>query len=192
MADGITRRDFVMQAGAAGAALLTNGSSLISVAQENTDSNKRIVSMLGACFIPSKPGDPGYADLESHGISDFVMQKLPSAALSLFNDGAKEFFGGKAFIELEPEQKEQYLALIEEGSKLTDPKQKLQLQAFYRGARSQILTVYYKNFPLEEYILGEDGLPKTQPGDTHQVTNPNVWKDKQLVTGWDIAGYKVK
>jgi choline dehydrogenase-like flavoprotein len=188
MPDEISRRDFVKQA-AAGAALLTN-SGLMSAAQDAPDSNKHIVAMLGTCFIPSKPGDPGYADLESHGISDFVMQKLPADSLVMFNEGAKEFFGGKLFVELDEAQRENYLGIIEDGSKLTDPKQRLRLQAFYRGARSQILTVYYKNFPLEEYTVGPGGLPKTQPGDTHQVTNPNVWKDKKLVTGWDIAGYK--
>ena len=41
-------------------------------------------------FIPSKPGDPGYADLESHGISDFVMEKLPGEALVMFNDAARQ------------------------------------------------------------------------------------------------------
>lgn len=193
MADEITRRDFMKQA-AASAALVTGGAPLAAVAQAagsqaTADPNQAIVAALGATFIPSKPGDPGYAELESHGISAFVMEKLPAAALADFNDGAKGFFDGKAFVELDEHGREQYLGIIEDGTKITDPRTKLKLQTFYRGARSQILTVFYGNFPLDEYTLLPDGLPKTQPGDTHQVTNPNVWKDKKLVTGWDIAGY---
>ncbi len=188
MADEISRRDFVMQA-AAGAAMLTGGGTLAAVGQVVANPNKAIVAALGSVFIPSRPGDPGYAELEAHGISDVVMEKLPADALASFNEAAKAFFGGKAFIDLDEKQREEYLGIIDEGTKLTDPRQKLRLQAFYRGARTQILTVYYKNFPLDEYTLGTNGLPKVQAGDTHQVTSPNVWKDKKLVTGWDVAGY---
>lgn len=188
MADELSRRDFVKQA-AVSAAVLSGGGVLTAAAQGAANPNKPIVAALGSVFIPSKPGDPGYADLESYGISEVVMEKLPADALVMFNEAAKTFFAGKTFVELTEPQREEYLGIIEDGSKLTDPREKLRLQAFYRGARSQILTVYYKNFPLDEYTLGADGLPKTQPGDTHQITNPNVWKDKKLVTGWDIAGY---
>ena len=191
MNDEISRRDFVKQA-AASAAILTTVSSagtLVAGAQATVDPSKKIVAALGPVFIPSKPGDPGYADLEVHGISDFVLQKLPADSLDDFNDGAKPFFGGKAFVDLTEAQRVQYVGILADGSKITDPEMKVRLQAFYRAARSQILTVYYKNFPLEEYLVDAQGLPKTQSGDTHQVTNPNVWKDKKLVTGWDVAGY---
>jgi choline dehydrogenase-like flavoprotein len=189
MAEEISRREFVKQAAAGAAQLATNGTRS-AVAQGGADPNLKIVSALGATFIPSKPGDPGFAELESHGISAAVMEKLPAEALVTFNEAAKTFFAGKTFADLDENEREQYLKIIEDGSKLTDPAQKLRLQAFYRGARSQILTVYYKNFPLDDYTLEANGLPKTQPGDSHQVTNPNVWKDKKLVTGWDVAGYK--
>jgi choline dehydrogenase-like flavoprotein len=190
MTDEISRREFVKQA-AAGAALLAGVSGgVLAGAEVTADPNKRIVAALGAVFIPSKTGDPGYADLESHGISDFVMQKLPAALLDTFNAGAQPYFDGRSFLDLNDDQRGQYVALVADGSKLTDPKQKALLQSFYRAARTRIMTVYYGNFPLEDYKPDAQGVPLTQPGDTHQVTNPDVWKPKNLVTGWNIAGYK--
>jgi choline dehydrogenase-like flavoprotein len=192
MADEISRREFVKHA-AVGAAILASTSgagALIAVPAGPLDPNKRIVAALGAVFIPSKPGDPGYAELEPQGISDFVMEKLPVEALTIFNTNSQSFFDGKSFLDLSEKQREEYLALIADGHKLTDPEQKVHLQSFYRAARNRILSVYYKNFPLEEYKANAQGIPMTQPGDTHQITNPNVWKDKKIVTGWDIAGYK--
>jgi hypothetical protein len=191
VSDEISRRDFVKQAAASAAILsgVSGASTLAAAAQAPVDPSKRIVAALGPVFIPSKVGDPGYANLEAQGISDFVLQKLPADSLDDFNTGAKPFFGGKEFVDLTEAQREEYVGIIADGSKITDPETKVRLQSFYRAARNQILTVYYKNFPLEEFLVDAQGLPKTQPGDRHQVTNPNVWKDKKLVTGWDIAGY---
>src|SRR5262249_53678640 len=69
----------------------------------------------------------------------------------------------------------------------TDEEQRRHLQAFYRGARTRILSVYYKNFPEHEAKRNAQGEPILQPGDAHQITNPN---SRKIVTGWDIAGYK--
>ena len=165
-------------------------------------------------FIPSKPGDPGYAELESYGITDFVMngekksdadnrhsndplanaaagaEFFPMDGVAPFNSAAQKFFDGKSFLELDEKQRGDYFALIVDGSKISDEAERKSLQAFYRGARTRILSVYYKNFPVQSIKRNADGEPILHPGDTHQITNPNVWKDKKLVTGWDIAGFK--
>jgi choline dehydrogenase-like flavoprotein len=192
MISDISRRNFVKSA-AASAALVTGssiGGALQAVAQVAIDPGKAVVAALGATLIPSRAGDPGYADLESHGISDVILPKLPAAALDAFNTAAQPFFSGKSFTDLNEMQREQFLGIVLDGSKIEDPGDRMRLQSFYRAARTQILTVYYKNFPLDEYTTDAHGMPKTEAGDTHQITNPNVWKDKKIVTGWDIAGYR--
>src|ERR1700719_550669 len=144
MADDISRREFVKQA-VAGTAVLAGVSAgaLEAAAAAPVDSNKQIVSALGSVFVPSKPGDPGYKELESHGITDYVMENLPvTDSLDAFNTAAKQFFDGKSFLDLDEKQREQYLALIVEGSKISDAEQRARLQAFYRGARVRILKVY--------------------------------------------------
>ena len=192
MADEISRREFVKQT-VVGTAMLAGASTgaLDLAAAGPVDPNKLVVAALGSVFVPTKSGDPGYKELESHGITEYVLQKFPVAdALEAFNSAAKQFFEGKAFLDLDEAQREEYLALIAEGSKIADEGQRKGLQAFYHDARTRILTVYYKNYPLHEVKRNAEGEPILRPGDTHQITNPNVWKDKKLVTGWDIAGYK--
>ena len=78
MADEISRREFVKQT-VAGTAMLAGASAgaLEAAAAAPMDPNKQIVAALGSVFIPSKPGDPGYKELESHGITEYVMEKLP-------------------------------------------------------------------------------------------------------------------
>ncbi len=79
------------------------------------------------------------------------MKEFPAVdTLEAFNTAAKQFFDGKAFLDLDERQREQYVGLIVEGSKITDAEQRSALQDFYRGARTRILTVYYSNFPLHE------------------------------------------
>src|SRR5450432_3370864 len=141
MANDLNRREFVKTtvAGAAVLASASAGALEAAAAAAPMDPNKQIVAALGSVFIPSKPGDPGYAELEEHGITGYVLEKLPvSDSLDIFNTAAKQFFDGKAFLELDEKQREQYLALIVEGSKITDADQRAHLQTFYRGARSRI------------------------------------------------------
>jgi len=152
------------------------------------DRKKQLVSALGALFVPSRPSDPGYSDLESHGITDYVLEDLRvlDAAVDAFNAGAQPFFGGKSFLDLEGTQREQYLALIVDGRKIADAEQRKNLQGFYQGARRRILSVYYGNYPEHKVKRDAQGLPVLTPGDTHQQLNPN---STRVVTGWDIAGY---
>src|SRR5262245_46597622 len=132
MSDEITRRDFVKET-VAGTAALVGAGMLPPVAAAPMTIDKQVVAALGSVFVPSKPGDPGYAELEQYGISDFVMKApapaargegegegRPAAAsaewlkresLEAFNNGAQPFFGGKAFADLDAKQKEEYLGI---------------------------------------------------------------------------------
>src|ERR1700686_3222536 len=96
MADELNRREFVKTTVAGTAILASASASPLEAAAAPMDPNKQIVSALGSVFVPSKPGDPGYKELEAHGITDFVMQKLEVAdALEAFNNASKQFFDGK-------------------------------------------------------------------------------------------------
>src|SRR5262249_26151494 len=71
----ITRRDFVKETVAGTAAMV--GASMLRASAAGPGEGtpeKRVVSALGTVFVPSKPGDPGYAELEQYGITDFVMK----------------------------------------------------------------------------------------------------------------------
>jgi choline dehydrogenase-like flavoprotein len=186
----ITRREFTKQA-VVSTTLLAGAASgtlaFASVDQPPQDLSHAVVAELGGVFIPSRPADPGYKDLEKYGITKYVMQNLPAGAVEAFNSAAKQFFEGKAFLDLDDKQREQYLELIIDGSKISDAELRTRLQGFYRAARARILSVYYKNYPEHEVKRNAQGEPILKPGDTHQITNPNT---KQIVTGWDIAGFQ--
>ncbi len=192
MAEEISRRDFVKQT-AVGTAMLAGGSAnALHAAAAPMDPKKQIVAALGSVFVPSKPGDAGYKELEVYGITDYVMQELPVAnTLDAFNTAAKQFFDGKSFLDLDEKQREEYLGLIADGSKITDENQRKSLQACYRGARFRILTTYYKNYPEHQVKRNAAGDPILKPGDIHQTLwefeNPNT---KKIQTGWDVTGQK--
>lgn len=190
MPEQISRREFVKRSAVGSAAIAAASSALASApAALDVDRRHQVVSALGDAFIPSAPGDPGYKDLEQYGITDYVLKnlKISDDMVQALNDGAKPFFAGKTFLELDEKQREQYLETIVDGSKLTDEKQRSQLQTIFRASRTRILTVYYQNFPENNVKRNDKGEPILKPGDKHQITNPNT---KQLVTGWDIAGFK--
>ena len=159
---------------------------------------KAVVAELGALLVPSRRGDPGYKDLEPYGITEQVLKNLPGSKatgtdqasdglLALFNDAAKQLFAGKSFLELDEQQRIGYLDLIDDGSKIADPDLRSRLRLFYHAARIRILTVYYQNYPEHEVKRNAQGEPILKTGDIHQITNPNT---KQLVTGWDVAGFR--
>ena len=204
MGEEITRREFVKQTVVGSAALAGGSSGAFALASPPPgDLGHTVVSALGTLFVPSAPGDPGYKELEQFGITDYVLNNFLASShapdhggvetagagnlLEEFNNAAKQFFGGKSFLELDEQQREQYLELIHDGSKIADPKLRSQLQTFYRAARTRILTVYYQNYPEHEVKRNAKGEPILKPGDLHQITNPNT---KKTVTGWDLAGFK--
>ncbi len=201
MAKNITRRVFVTKT-AVGTAAVARASSevLAAFAAPSDDLPHQIVAALGDLFIPSASGDPGYKDLEPYGITEYVIEGLPvgggasssegegpAGVIRDFNDLATQFFRGKTFLELTWDQRAQYLEKIIAGSEITDVKQREQLQGFYRLARLRILTVYYLNYPEHEVKRNDRGEIIRAVGDRRQITNPNT---EEIVTGWDIAGYK--
>ena len=192
MAEEISRREFVKLSAMGTAALAAASSAALAETPAPLDAADRrhqVVAALGDLFVPSAPGDPGYKDLEQFGITEYALKnlKISDDMVQEFNNAAKQLFQGKAFLELDGKQREQYLQTIIAGSKFADEKQRSQLQAFYRASRTRILTIYYQNYPENEVKRNDKGEPILKPGDKHQITNPNT---KQLVTGWDVAGFK--
>ena len=144
-----------------------------------------------------------YAELEPHGITAFVLKPTEerpaednarlmvaaatldwtdAALLDAFDKAAQPFFGGKSFADLDQTQREDYLTLIADGSRITDEARRRQLQAFYQAARRRILSVYYSNYPQHAARRDAHGLPVV---DAHQVSNPNT---KDVPTAWDLMG----
>ncbi len=205
----ISRREFVRRSAVGAAALAAASSATLAAATPpSADTAQGVVhtvtAALGDLFIPSAAGDPGYKDLESYGITDYVLKHLKiaggggsgeegsssgggSGVAELFNTAAREFFQGKTFLELDVKQREDYLETIIDGRKISDEKLRTQLQTFYRASRASILSAYYKNYPEHEAKRNDKGETILKPGDQHQITTPNT---KQLVTGWDIANFK--
>ena len=57
-----------------------------------------ILFAIGDTLIPSAPGDPGYRDLEYHGITDEINRRLeefPDADLDNFNKSSAELLGAR-------------------------------------------------------------------------------------------------
>ena len=140
---------------------------------------------MGDALIPSAAGDPGYKDLEAHGISQEVLkglQGLSDDLLGALNRSSQGLFEGKSLVELEEKEREKYLKAIIGGKSFVDKGMLLKLQTAYKMLRLRILTVYYQNFPENRVPKDARGVPTTQ--DLHQISNPNT---RELVTGWDVA-----
>ncbi len=143
----------------------------------------RILSALGDTLIPSRPGDPGFVDLEPHGIVQAVSNTLVSLADSLLkrlNQAPKPIFQGRTFVELDQDERVTFL-------KRVIASEDAALKRVYKLVRVAVFNVFYSNFPEHRVARDGEGVPLLQPGDRHQITNPNT---DQLVTGWDVAGYR--
>jgi hypothetical protein len=182
---GLSRREFVKQAGAASAVYWVPPT--VGTLAEPALQRLAIVSALGDALIPSAPGDPGYRDLEAHGISQEVLkglQGLSDDLLGALNRSSQELFEGKNLVDLEEKEREKYLKAIIGGQSFVDQGTLLKLQTAYKLLRLRILTVYYQNFPENRVPKDARGVPTTP--DPHQISNPNT---RELVTGWDVANY---
>ncbi|MBI4482334.1 MAG: gluconate 2-dehydrogenase subunit 3 family protein [Acidobacteria bacterium] len=150
-----------------------------------------IVAALGDTLVPSAPGDPGYRDLESYGITDEVLQGLSGLSdemLQGFNAAAEAVFPGRTFVALAGGERARYLKAVIEGAVFkSNPQQAQQLQQVYTMVRTRVFTVYYSNFPENKIPADASGVPVPTSKDPHQIFNPNT---SRLVTGWDVAGYK--
>ncbi len=182
---GLSRREFVKQAGAASAVYWVPPT--VGSLAEPAVQRLAIVSAMGDALIPSAAGDPGYKDLEAHGISQEVLkglQGLSDDLLGALNQSSQGLFEGKSLVELEDKEREKYLKAIIGGESFVDKGMLLKLQTAYKMLRLRILTVYYQNFPENRVPKDARGVPTTQ--DLHQISNPNT---RELVTGWDVANY---
>ena len=149
-----------------------------------------IFAALGDTLIPTDPGDPGYRSLERYNITAEVMKGLTEIAddnIESFNKGSAAFFDGRDFLQLTESQRAAYLRLIIDGTKFTNKAELKNLQGVYEQTRSRVFTVFYQNYPENVIPRDQQGAPILKRGDKHQITNPNT---KEIVTGWDIAGFK--
>lgn len=179
-----SRRDFVKKTalGASGLALISRGAEAAG-----TGDRLSVLSALCETIIPSKPGDPGFKDLEPYGITEEVnkmLRPLRDELFAKFNEASKPFFQGRSFLELEEEERAEFLKKVIQGE-IRDRA----VRNVYRFSRITALKVFYSNFPENKIARDTNGIPILQPGDgkLHQITVPNT---KKLVTGWDIAGYR--
>jgi hypothetical protein len=184
--DEPSRRDFVKTAGVVAATVAVVQQQVV---RTTAPTRAQVVAAIGDVLIPSDPGDPGYKDLEAHHITEEVMKALPGvsdAEATLWNETARAKFAGRSFLELNEEQRGQYVQQIVDGTASDDPKTTERLRRMFRNTRRRIVTLYYSNFPEHQWPRDKDGMPILKPGDTHQITNPNT---TTLVTGWDQARF---
>ena len=191
---GVSRREFLKSASVGPAAVSVFAPGLIHAGTEPQKSvlteRHAIFAALGDTLIPTDPGDPGYKSLETYKITVEVMKGLTSitdAELEALNRGSAEFFSGRDFLQLTESQRAQYLRMIIDGRQFSNKTQLETLRKVYERTRSRVFTVFYQNYP--ENVIPRDrrGVPILKPSDKHQITNPNT---KELVTGWDIAGFE--
>jgi hypothetical protein len=157
-------------------------------ATASTEERLRILAALGETIIPSDPGDPGFKELEPHGITEEVnkaLRPLKDEVFTRFNEAARPFYGGRTFVEVNEAERAEFLRKVIAGREIADPA----VRRVYKFARITVFKVFYSNFPEHKVARDARGIPILRPGDgeRHQITVPNT---KELITGWDIAGYR--
>jgi hypothetical protein len=189
-----TRRQFLKgSAVVLGATALPAGD--LAVAQTAPVEPRAIVAALGDTLIPTDgAGYPGYKHLEPSGISTRVLNTLRFVdrvslpELALFNTSAQSLLG-KTFVDLDESGREAWLnAILAANSKPVaglDKPTVATLQKVLRLARDRVMNVFYRNFPYDHVDREASGAPiPNQPHEIFQIKTGN------LVTGWDIAGYR--
>ncbi|MBX3279335.1 MAG: twin-arginine translocation signal domain-containing protein [Acidobacteria bacterium] len=146
-----------------------------------------ILFALGDTLIPSAPADPGYRDLEWHGITDEVSRRIEikDEDLEFFDRACIDALGGR-FTALNENQRADFLYRIIRGEGSSDQASQQKLREVYSHVREMVFTVYYQNFPEQSWPRDALRAPLVKPGDAHQITNPNT---TNVFTGWDLAGY---
>lgn len=185
---GTSRRAFLKRTAAAGAGTLLLPTKPLRAAL-GAD-RLEILSALGETIIPSKPGDPGFKDLEPLGIGQALSKRLVSLTdqmLDLFNQASGDLFEGRTFVELSEDQRASLLKMVVAEEGVIGTSAGVALKRVYRLIRIVVLDLFYSNFPEHKIARDANGVPILKPGDLHQITTPNT---KDLVTGWDIAGYR--
>ena len=192
--DKVSRRKFMMHGSVSTIAMAASTMSPVrgQAARDLPAGYDRalVISKLGDTLIPSSPGDPGYRTLEPYNITAEILKGVDSISdenLVLFNDESAAHFDGKTFVELSEAKRVDFLTMIVEGINITDSQVLEKLQSVYRLVRIRVFMVFYENYPQHIIMRDEDGVPILPPGDEHQIMNPNR---PDLVTGWDIAGWR--
>lgn len=221
----ISRREFLKSMGAGAGAIgvsvaLPRVLSAASVDLSNAPAadKKQLIAALGDIIVPTAQDDPGYKSLEQYGITDEVLKGLQGISqqdCNVFNAAAGEFYNGKGFLDLNEEQRTEfvhrvvdstpkgsYVGGLKYGAELEvqeatpaaaaalaakfDAGVVQTLQKVFRFTRSRVFLVYYQNFPENHIARDKNKIPILPPGDQHQIINPNT---KELVTGWDVANF---
>src|ERR1035437_6585419 len=154
-----------------------------------------VVAALGDVIIPTDGAMyPGYKRLEANGISARVLDQLrhldrvTPADLSLLNDSARSF-PGKTLLDSDERGRVSYIETLfmpaESVQSTLDAGTIKSLQRILKLARDRILTVFYRNFPNDAVDRDENGVPI--PNKPHEIFD---LRKVNLVTGWDIAGYR--
>lgn len=184
---GTGRRAFLGSV-ALGASALATGLSAGEQRAPAREERLKILAALGETIVPSDPGDPGFRELEPHGITEEVnkmLRPLKDAVFVKFNQASRPFFQNRTFVELTEIERADFLKKVAAGKEITDPS----VRRVFKFARLTVLRVFYSNFPEHKVTRDVKGIPILRPGDgvAHQITVPNT---KTLVTGWDVAGYR--
>jgi len=158
-------------------------------AQDATD-RLQILASLGDTLIPSAAGKPGFKSLQSYGIAEEVNKSLTALEDELFvtfNQASARFFEGRTFIELSEEDRARFLRRIISGTDFTDQTLHQKVHRLYKLVRITVFRGFYSNFPQGKIPRDARGIPILKSSELHQITTPNT---PELVTGWDIAGYR--
>lgn len=144
-----------------------------------------IIFAIGDTLIPSAKDDPGYRDLEWYGITAEVSRRIEIADADLdhFNRAASS---DRNFTDLTGAERAAFFDQVIQGTGTRDDAEKKKLKETYSHVREMVFTIYYQNFPEHSWPRDAHRVPLLKAGDTHQLTNPNT---KNIVTGWDQAGY---
>ena len=182
-----SRRHFLKKTALGSVAL----SSSVEAAQTAITADRlQVLAALGDTLIPSAVGKPGFRSMEPHGITAETNKGLRALADELFaefNQAAREFFQDRTFVELEEDERARFLRKVIDGEDFADKRLHGRVRRLYRLVRIAAFRVFYSNFPDHKIVRNTRGEPVLNPGDLHQITVPDT---PDLITGWDIAGYR--
>ena len=182
-----SRRNFLKKTALGSAAW---ASTAPQVHAQDTADRLEVLAALGDTLIPSEKGKPGFKSLQPYGITAEVNKSLTALQDKLFatfNQASAGFFKGRAFIELNEDERARFLRKVISGAEFRDRNLHQKVRRLYRLVRMSTFRVFYSNFPEGRIARDIHGIPIPKPGELHQITNPNT---SDLVTGWDIADYR--
>jgi hypothetical protein len=186
-----TRRRFLRQTGlgilATSAVEQVSAAPQAAIAVPASATPLQVVSALGDTLIPTEePQYPGYRRLESFNISTYVWNQLrvvdrvTPQNLVLFNESSKVAMD-KTFLELDSAERARHVDRL-----FAETDGDTAAHKVLRQARERIFGVFYRNFPYHTIDRDAKGTPIASDK-LHQIINP---QKTDLITGWNIAGYR--